>query len=78
MNEMTPILWRRVVANYTSSKNFIFWKVCAKVSNFRVLVYRLIQVWKDSLSEKLVLKYATLGFPFITGFPSHEWNETHP
>ena len=28
-------------------------------------------VWKDSLSEKLVLKYATLGFPFIRGFPSN-------
>ena len=37
-----------------------------------------ILVWKDSLSEKLVLKYATLGFPFIRGFPSHEWNETNP
>ena len=36
-----------------------------------------IQVWKDSLSEKWVLKYATLGFPFIRGFPSHEWNDTH-
>ena len=32
---------------------------------------------KDSPSEKLVLKYTTLGFPFIMGFPSHEWNETH-
>ena len=33
---------------------------------------------KDSLSENLVLKYATLGSPFITGFPSHEWYDTHP
>ena len=33
---------------------------------------------KDSLSEKLVLKYATLGSPFISGFPSHEWYDTHP
>ena len=33
---------------------------------------------KDSLSEKLVLKYATLGSPFIRGFPSHEWYDTHP
>ena len=31
-----------------------------------------------SLSEKLVLNYTTLGFPFIRGFPSHEWNETRP
>ena len=37
-----------------------------------------IQVWKDSLSEKWVLKYATLGFPLIRGFPSHEWNDTSP
>ena len=37
-----------------------------------------ILVWKDSLSEKLVQKYATLWFPFIRGFPSHEWNDTHP
>ena len=28
-----------------------------------------IQVWKDSLSEKWVLKYATLGFLFIGGSP---------
>ena len=35
-------------------------------------------VWKDSLSEKWLLIYTTLGFPFIRGFPSHEWNETHP
>ena len=34
--------------------------------------------WKVSLSEKLVFKYTTLGLPFIRGFPSHEWNETHP
>ena len=34
--------------------------------------------WKVSLSEKCVLKYATSGFPFIRGFPSHEWNDTHP
>ena len=40
--------------------------------------YLTILVWKDSLSEKLVLKYATLGFPFIRGFPSHEWKETLP
>ena len=37
-----------------------------------------ILVWKDSLSEKWVQKYTTLGFPFIKGFPSHERNETHP
>ena len=33
---------------------------------------------KVSLSEKWVLKYTTLGFPFIKGFPSHERNDTHP
>ena len=33
---------------------------------------------KVSLSEKWVQKYTTLGFPFIRGFPSHEWNGTHP
>ena len=37
-----------------------------------------ILVWKDSLSEKWVLKYATLGFSFIRGLPSHEWNDTLP
>ena len=37
-----------------------------------------IWVWKDSLSEKWVLNYITLGSPFIRGFSSHEWNETHP
>ena len=37
-----------------------------------------IQVWKDSLSEKWVLKYATLGFPFTRVFPTHEWNDRHP
>ena len=25
-----------------------------------------------------MVKYATLGFPFIRVFPSHEWNDTHP
>ena len=39
------------------------------------LVYACVKV---SLSEKWMLNYATLGFPFIRGFPSHEWNETHP
>ena len=38
-------------------------------------VYECLEV---SPSEKLVLKYATLGFPFIRGFPLHEWNETDP
>ena len=37
-----------------------------------------VRLWKVSLAEKWVLKYATLGFLFIRGFPSHEWNETHP
>ena len=32
---------------------------------------------KDSLCEKLVLKYATLESTFIRGFPSHEWYDTH-
>ena len=35
-----------------------------------------ILAWKVPLSEKWVLNYATLGFPFIRGFPSHEWNDT--
>ena len=35
-----------------------------------------VRLWKYSLSEKCVLKYATWGFPFIRGFPSHEWKET--
>ena len=35
-------------------------------------------LWKDSLSEMWVLIYATLVFPFIRGFPSHEWYDTHP
>ena len=39
------------------------------------LVYACVKV---SLSEKLMLNYATLGFPFFRGFPSHEWNETNP
>ena len=33
--------------------------------------------WKVSFSKKWVLIYATLGFPFINRFPSHEWNDTH-
>ena len=37
-----------------------------------------ILVWRASLSEKWALNYTTLGFPFIRGFPSHGWNETHP
>ena len=97
INEMKPILKRWLLANYTSVNGFAFWKVSAKICNFRVPVSKgvplpwmkwypsfnddcwpTIQVWKDSLSEKLVLKYATLGFPFIRGFPSHEWNETLP
>ena len=35
-----------------------------------------IRGWKVSLSEKWMLNYTTLGFPFIRGFPSHERNET--
>ena len=97
MNEMTPNLYRWRLAKCTSVKRFTFWKVSAKICNFRVPIYKgvplpwmkwnqslnddcwpTILVWKDSLSEKLVLKYATLGFPFIKGFPSHERNDTHP
>ena len=37
-----------------------------------------ILVWKASLSEKWALNYTTLGSPFIRGFPSHGWSETHP
>ena len=36
-----------------------------------------ILVWKVTLSEKWGLNYTTLGFPFIKGLPSHEWNDTH-
>ena len=28
--------------------------------------------------DQLVFIYPTLGFPIITWFPSHEWNEIHP
>ena len=34
-------------------------------------------LWKVSLSQKLLLNYTTLEFPFISGFSPHEWNETH-
>ena len=37
-----------------------------------------IRLWKVSLCEKWMVDYTTSGFPFIRGFPSHEWNETHP
>ena len=95
MNEMKSIFKRWLLANYTSVKRFAFWKVSAKICNFRVPVYKgfpshdwndthslsmtASQVYyylKDSLSEKWVLKYTTLGVPFRKGFPSHEWNET--
>ena len=26
--------------------------------------------------KKWMVYYTTLGFPFIRGFPSHEWNDT--
>ena len=35
-------------------------------------------LWKFAFSEKWVLIYTTWGFPFIRGFPSHEWKETVP
>ena len=140
MNEMTAIFKRWLLANYTSVKRFTFWKVSAKMCNFRVPVYKgvplpwmkwhpsfnddcwlkctnvksltfwkvsanlynlrvwifkvvpflwmkwcssfhddcrpTIRVWKVSLSEKRVLSYTTWGFPFIWGFPFHEWVET--
>ena len=38
--------------------------------------WRSILMWKVLLSERWALNYATLVFPFIRGFPSHEWNET--
>ena len=38
----------------------------------------IIRVWKVLLSEKWVLNYSTLGFPFISGFPFHVWNKTDP
>ena len=34
--------------------------------------------FKTSTFWKLSLKHTTLGFLFITGLPSHEWNEIHP
>ena len=34
-----------------------------------------ILLWKVSLSEKWVLNYTTLGFLFIKGLHSHEWND---
>ena len=37
-----------------------------------------IRVWKVSLSEKWVLNYTTSGFPFLMGFPSPEFDDTHP
>ena len=37
-----------------------------------------VRVWKVSLSEKLVLFYKSLGFPFIKGFPSYGWSDTNP
>ena len=33
---------------------------------------------KVSLSEKWMVNYTTSGFPFIRGFPSHEWNKIRP
>ena len=39
--------------------------------------YPNIRLWIVSVPEKLVLIYATSGFPYIMGFPSHEWNDTH-
>ena len=37
-----------------------------------------ILVWRVSQFEMWILNYTTLGCPFIRGFPSHGWNETHP
>ena len=37
-----------------------------------------VLVWTVSLSDKCMLNNATLESPFIRGFPSHGWNETHP
>ena len=37
-----------------------------------------VRVWKVSPSEKWMVNYTTSGFPFIRGFPSHEWYDTHP
>ena len=34
-----------------------------------------VRGWNNSLSEKWMLKYTTSGFPFLRGFPSHEWND---
>ena len=40
MNEMTPFHERWQLANYTSVKRFAFWKISAKICNFRVPVYK--------------------------------------
>ena len=37
----------------------------------------LLAKYTTALSEKWVLNYTTLRFPFMKGFPSYEWNETH-
>ena len=37
-----------------------------------------VDVSNFSLSEKLVLKYTTLGYTHIRGFTSQGWNDTHP
>ena len=40
MKEMIPILYQWPLANYTSVKSFIFWKVSVKLCNFKVPVYK--------------------------------------
>ena len=100
MNERKHLIKRWQLANYTGVKRFTFWKVSAKICNFRVPIYKgvpynirvpvykgfllpwmkwhpffidgglpSVLVWKDWLSEKWVLKHATLGFPLIRGSP---------
>ena len=94
MNEMKPILSRWLLPNYMTVKSFTSWEsvklfkfrvpVYKGVSFPRIKRNRSFNddwsqlPWKDSVSEKWVLNNTTLGFPFIKGFPSHEWNETHP
>ena len=50
---------------------------CEKFHSFNDDSWSSVRMWKVSLSEKCMQIYTTSGFPFIRGFPSHEWNDTH-
>ena len=55
MNEMKPILKRWLLANYTTVKIFVFWKVSAKMFNFSVPVYKGVPFpwmkWNPSFND---------------------------